>query len=272
MASPQTSAESNFVDVNGQRLHYKKWSDNGPPLIFLHGVTSSSAGWDLIAPRFASDYSVLAFDFRGHGLSSKPDQGYHWADGYAADIVAFLQGHVNEPAVLIGHSLGAMVTVPVAVQVPDKVRAIIMEDPPAFGPTESQEQTRERFRPILALKQLPFEIRVERFMEGSSLNRSAAVRRAEELGAMHEQVLVELMAGNTAFKPADWFPRVTCPSLVILGSPHRGGVVMYEDRPRMQRMLPGARLVEWDDVGHLIHFQKIEQFEAEIRTFLRELP
>ena len=80
----------------------------------------------------------MAFDFRGHGLSSKPDSGYTWANHYGADIVAFVNEHVNEPAILIGHSLGAMVTVPVAVNAPDKVRAVVLEDPPAFADQSSR--------------------------------------------------------------------------------------------------------------------------------------
>jgi pimeloyl-ACP methyl ester carboxylesterase len=268
VTSPQNEFQSLYADVNGQRLHYKKWPENGPPLIFLHGVTSSSSAWDYIVPGFASDYSVTAFDFRGHGQSSKPESGYKWAEHYGADIVAFVKEHISEPAIIIGHSLGAMVTVPVAVSVPDKVRAIVMEDPPAFASAD----TADRFKPTLMTKRLPPEMRVERFMETQGLNRGAAERRSEELEAMRENVLVELLEGGTRYDPEEWFPKVSCPSLVILGSPERGGVVKWEDRPRLQRLLKGSRMVEWDDVGHLVHFQKMERFIAEVKSFLASLP
>ena len=141
MTSHYTQAQSRYVEVNGQRLHYRLWSTDGPPLILLHGVTSSATSWDEIAPEFAADYCVMAFDLRGHGLSSKPAEGYSWADHYAADIVDFLRSHVNEPAVLVGHSLGAVVTAPVAATVPDRVRCVVMEDPPAFAPSEDHART-----------------------------------------------------------------------------------------------------------------------------------
>jgi pimeloyl-ACP methyl ester carboxylesterase len=272
LATPAVSAQSLYAEVNGQRLHYKKWSDGGPPLIFLHGVTSSSASWDLVAPRFARDFTTLALDLRGHGASSKPDRGYHWSGDYAADVLEFVQTRLNAPAVLIGHSLGAMVAAPVAARAPDKVRAIVMEDPPAFRRSDPAQSTGERFRPVLGLKRLPMDIRTERLMEDSGLNRAAARRRAEELEAMHEAVLLELMGGKTAYDPQDWFPRVTCPALVVVGAPHRGGAVQYEDRPRLQRLMPRARLVEYDDVGHLVHFHKLDRFVQDVEAFISELP
>ncbi len=69
--------------------------NNGPPLIFLHGVTSSWRAWAAIAPGFASQCRVMAFDLRGHGLSSKPDRGYTWAEDYGADIVDFINNHME---------------------------------------------------------------------------------------------------------------------------------------------------------------------------------
>ncbi len=254
---------SHFVEVNGQKLHYRQWSEEGPPLVLLHGVTSSSTSWDHIAPEFASRYRVMALDLRGHGQSSKPARGYTWADHYAADVVAFVKGHLEQPAFLVGHSLGAMVTVPVAVGAPDMVRAIVLEDPPAFPSVDR----RERFQPTLQLKRMPYQQRLQELL-AMGLSREVAVYRADNLEAMSEQVLVELMEGNTAYQADAWFPRVSCPALVILGNPDRGGVVRLADRPRLARLLKGARIVEWADVGHGVHSEQPQRFVSEVMAFL----
>ena len=272
MTTSDTSAQSRNVEVNGQTLHYKQWPESGPPLIFLHGVTSSLNSWDLIAPAFASEYSVMAFDLRGHGQSSKPERGYAWADHYAADIVAFVKEHISEPVILVGHSLGAMVAPPVAVGASGKVRAIVMEDPPAFAPSENRDHTSNRFRPVLAVKRLPPEMRVETLRETKGISREAAMLRANNLEAMAEQVLTELIEGGNAYRPDDWFPGVSCQSLVSLGNPERGGVVAWGDRARLRRLLPDAKVIEWDDVGHGIHAEQPERFIAEVKAFLRGLP
>jgi pimeloyl-ACP methyl ester carboxylesterase len=84
--------------------------------VFLHGVTDSSASWDAIASSFVDDYRVMAVDLRGHGQSDKPATGYSWESDYAKDISAFITEQLDEPAIVVGHSLGAVVSAPVAVQ------------------------------------------------------------------------------------------------------------------------------------------------------------
>ena len=123
MGSAHPEVQSRYVEANGQTLHYTQWSESGPPLIFLHGVTSSSTSWDLIAPHFTAQYRVMIFDLRGHGRSSKPRRGYTWVDHYGADLVDVINHHLGEQVIVVGHSLGAVVSVPIAVGAPDKVCA-----------------------------------------------------------------------------------------------------------------------------------------------------
>src|SRR5712691_5000830 len=47
----------------------------GPPLLLLHGAPQSHISWRLVAPKLASDYTVIAADLRGYGDSSKPPDG-----------------------------------------------------------------------------------------------------------------------------------------------------------------------------------------------------
>lgn len=270
MTTSHTEVQSSYVDVNDQRLHYKQWSDSGPPLIFLHGVTSSCSAWDDIAPQFATDYRVMAFDFRGHGLSSKPEQGYTWTGHYAPDIVDFMQNHLDEPAVVIGSSLGAAVSAPIAAGAPEKVHGIVMSDPPAFAPFEDPEHTRHRFAPTLALKRLPYEQRIEKLTEEGG-DPHAVRARADSLEAMSDGVLVEMIEGKAAYSADEWLPRVSCPALVFLANPELGGVVSREDRPRLGQLLGDVALVEFEDAGHRIHRDQPDRFVREVRAFLERI-
>ena len=270
MTSSEVSPESRYAEVNGVRLHYQEWSDQGPPLIFLHGVTNRCESWSQIAPRFADDYRVIAFDLRGHGLSDNPDAGYAWETHYAADIAEFISGNLSEPAIVVGHSLGAVVAAPVAVSAGPGVRAIVMEDPPSFV-HEDPYNPRSMFTPVLEARRMPMNLRVEALMDRMSIDRTAATLRAKSLEAMSEQVLVELLEGSTHYRPDDVLPKVACPALVILGNPSRGGVVDWDDRPRLQRLLKGASVVEWPEVGHLIHSEQPERFIGELRAFFGTL-
>jgi pimeloyl-ACP methyl ester carboxylesterase len=211
----------------------------------------------------------MAFDLRGHGRSSKPQRGYTWVDHYGADLVDVINNQIDEQVIVVGHSLGAVVAVPIAVGAPDKVRAIVLEDPPAFAPAERPNHTRARFAPILAIKRLPTEQRVARIMETMGIEREAAEMRAANLEAMSENVLIELIESDTAYVADTWLPRVSCPSLVMLGNPEHGGVVAPDDRPRLKRLLRHLTLVEWRDVGHGMHIEQPQRFVATVQAYLQ---
>ena len=78
-----------FLQLNGERFHYREWSTRGAPLVLLHGLASQSHIFDRVAPMLTDEFRVVAFDQRGHGESFKPDDGYDFAT-VSADLVAFL--------------------------------------------------------------------------------------------------------------------------------------------------------------------------------------
>jgi pimeloyl-ACP methyl ester carboxylesterase len=270
VTSSRVKSRSRYAKVNGLRLHYREWSDQGPPLIFLHGVTDRCETWDLVAPRFADDYQVMAFDLRGHGLSDRPASGYAWEPHCAADIANFISENLSEPAIVVGHSLAAVVAAPVAISVGSGVRVIVIEDPPLFT-FQNPDTPHSRFTPILATRRMPMDLRVETLISDLGIDRAAATSRAESLDSMSEQVLVELLEGSTGYRPDDLLPKLACPALVILGDPSRGGVVDRADRPRLQHLLGDASIFEWSEVGHGIHVAQPERFIGELQVFLSTL-
>lgn len=269
------SPESLYAQANGLCLHYRRWSRQGPPLLLLHGVTGDGSNWDYVAPALAqAGYRVLALDLRGHGLSSKPERGYRWAEDYAEDVVDFLRRHVQGPAILIGHSLGAVVAIPVAVRLPGAVRALVLEDPPAFAYEADRRRTQERFGPVLEWKRLPYEERVRRMIQERGMAPASAAAWARSIEAMAEGALVEMLEGHHAYDPEDWLPRVRCPTLAILGEPSLGGVVAHRHRGRLRELLSSARplkVVEWADTGHLLHASRPARFNQEVLAFLDSL-
>ena len=70
--------------------------------MLLHGLSGARSTWHDLSVDLAADHRVYAVDQRGHGSSSKTPGSYDIV-GWAADQVAFLEGIVREPAVLISH-------------------------------------------------------------------------------------------------------------------------------------------------------------------------
>lgn len=111
----------------GVRLAVREWPGEGPSILLLHGLASSSHIWDLVAPRLAPRFRVVAYDQRGHGLSGKPSSGYGF-DRLIADAVAVIRTLELERPEVVGHSWGANVALQLAVDRPQLVSSGVLID------------------------------------------------------------------------------------------------------------------------------------------------
>src|SRR5271154_1731230 len=95
-AAVSTVPESNFVDVEGAKIHYLRWGDRARPgLLLVHGNAAHAHWWDFIAPFMARDYNIAAMDLSGMGDSD-------WRPNYSMDVFAREQMAVCEHAGMFG--------------------------------------------------------------------------------------------------------------------------------------------------------------------------
>src|SRR5262245_40440162 len=83
----------------------------GPPLVIVHGAVAGSFAWGMVAPLLTSRFSVFILDRRGHGESG--NTAPYAVEREVEDIIAVLE-HIGEPAYLLGHSSGAILSLMVA--------------------------------------------------------------------------------------------------------------------------------------------------------------
>lgn len=138
-----------FAEVNGARLAWQQMG-HGPDLILVHGLAASRAFWFPAATQLQRHYRVTLFDLRGHGYSSRPEQGYRPQD-FAEDIIG-LMDHLEIPrAALIGHSYGGAAALEAAGLAPQRVTHLGLLD------------TRvTRIQPLLRLHDAPLITEVEK--------------------------------------------------------------------------------------------------------------
>jgi pimeloyl-ACP methyl ester carboxylesterase len=115
------------VHVEGVSLVVREWQGDGPSLLMIHGLASTSHIWDLVAPRLAPRFRVLAYDQRGHGVSGKPSSGYGF-DRMCADAAEVIRAERLGRTVVIGHSWGANVALELAVRRPRLVAGAVLVD------------------------------------------------------------------------------------------------------------------------------------------------
>lgn len=147
------------IRVNDISLHYQQAGDStetGLDVVLMHAVTGNLAVWLFsgLVEQLSRDYRVTAYDLRGHGFSDAPRDGYTSAD-MAADFAALHDALGLGPAVLVGHSYGAVIATHAAVEYPDKVHGVILSDPyfpglrhlePDVGQMHVWQETRDMFR------------------------------------------------------------------------------------------------------------------------------
>lgn len=119
------------ADLHGQPVSYRQLGD-GPPLLLLHGITSSSRTWDAVLPGLAERHTVIAPDLLGHGASAKPRADYSL--GAFASLVRDLLvtlGHAR--ATVVGHSLGGGVAMQFSYQFPERVERLALVSSGGLG-------------------------------------------------------------------------------------------------------------------------------------------
>jgi sigma-B regulation protein RsbQ len=104
----------------------------GRPMVFVHGFGCDQAMWRFVAPDFEVDHRVVLLDLVGAGrsdLSAYDPEKYNSLQGYASDIVEVCRELELRDAVLVGHSVSAMIGVLACQQAPDLFGALVMVGP-----------------------------------------------------------------------------------------------------------------------------------------------
>ena len=125
-------SRSRFLDVRGLRYHVREWGDaSAPKLFLLHGWMDVSASFQFTVDALARDWHVLAPDWRGFGLSQWTPGGY-WFPDYIGDLDALLDRLcADEPARVVGHSMGGNIAGLYAGIRPERVSKLVLAE--GFG-------------------------------------------------------------------------------------------------------------------------------------------
>ena len=125
---PAAYVES-FVEVAGLRLRIQDYgTPRKPPMLCLHGGAANAHWYDFVAHGFSADYHMRAVDLRGHGDSGWDDTGDYTYRRQAADVHELTQKLDLRDFILIGHSMGGMISSVYAATYPGRAKAVIIVD------------------------------------------------------------------------------------------------------------------------------------------------
>jgi 3-oxoadipate enol-lactonase len=237
-------------------------------LFFLHGVGGGRAAWDRQVPHFSErGYRCVAWDQPGYG-GTAPVEPYTFER-----VAEALRGQIEEPAVLVGHSMGGMVAQETCARFPDRVRALALTfTSPAF-PAGSGFA-----RQFVAARTGPLD-------QGKSMAEIAAGLMPTMRGTKSDPAGVELARRTMAAVPPDTYrkavhllttfdrrenlPKIRVPTLLVAGSDDR--VAPPAVLEKMSKRIPGARYVLLEGCGHLGPMDQPDAFNTVLERFLEHL-
>jgi pimeloyl-ACP methyl ester carboxylesterase len=126
---------SRYVDTGELRLHAVTGGD-GPPLLLVHGWPQTWYAWRMLMPTLAQDFSVVAVDQRGIGLSDKPQDGYDTGT-LASDLVKLMDALGHQRFALYGTDVGMPIAYALAADHPDRLDRLVVSEAPLPGVSPS---------------------------------------------------------------------------------------------------------------------------------------
>ena len=264
IASGAARWETGYVESNGIDLHYYRTGSGKTPLVLAHGLTDDGSCWSPLAATFADEFDIVAYDARGHGLSSAPGSGYGINDR-VDDLVGLLEALDLDDPILVGHSFGGNTVACTAAAYPDLPRALVLEDPAGMLGWFDDQST----------EQLVSEMRddVKRWHKQSRADLLASFEHepwAEYLYHARREVSTDItqIRREGYADPSDTFPKIACPTFVLRAD------VDDDQRERDRQSvdhLQNGRLIHVDGAGHCIRRDAFATTVEHLRSFFDEL-
>jgi len=254
------------IQLNDIELYYEI-EGAGEPVLFLHGLGSSSVAWQFQKERFAAEYQVITVDARGHGRSDKPPGPYSMTL-FAADAVGLLDALAIPAAHIVGLSLGGMIGFQMAVDYPERMLSLTAAN---SGPEVIPRTFKEK-RAIWQRQLLVNLFSMERIAETIGARLFPEPEQAEL-----RQMAIEGFTANdkTAYKAAtkailgwsvrDRLEEIRCPVLMISSDMDYTPVSAKE---AYLAEIPGARLVVIENSRHAVPLDQPVAFNAAVGEFL----
>jgi len=271
--TPVRYASCNTV-VRHQRFHFLSWGDvSKQTIVLLHGGNQSAHSWDLVSLHLSRDYHVVALDQRGHGDSEWNRGADYGIDEMSLDAEAFIEMLGPEPPVLVGHSMGGMVSLTTALRRPDLLKCMVVVD---VGP-EVGEEGRKMIHDFVG-RNIEFDdmetfldrvAEYDQFRSREHIERTLKynlIRRAD--GKYVSKADRRRFSQSRPSFTLEDFGGLTLPTLIIRGE--ESNILEPDAAVRFCDALPHGQLKVVPDCGHNVASQNTTGFLAALEPFLEQ--
>jgi pimeloyl-ACP methyl ester carboxylesterase len=278
-----------WTSRDGVKLHFRDYagpssSEGKPPVLCLHGLTRNARDFELLAPRLAAGRRVICPDMRGRGGSeyAREAASYNPAQ-YCEDLLALLEEEEISRFVAIGTSLGGLMTMSLALSIPERIVAAVLND---VGPELDSKGLRRILDNVGQGRNFPTWVHAARALENMQAGAHPGqpldfwIGKAKRMMALasngrivfdYDMKIAEPLrefnaAGRVDLWPA-WQALAGRPLLVLRGA--LSDLLTAETLRRMLDRVPGAEAVTLPHVGHAPTLDEPEAVAAIERLLAR---
>ena len=267
------------VSVNGLKLNYLDWGNEGAPdMVLVHGLRGHRHSWDDFSALVCKDFHVMALDQRGRGESDWAPDGDYSTDAYVADLAGFNEALGLNKFTLVGHSMGGRNSMTFGGKYPEKLDKLVVVD---VGPESDPRGGARIAREIINVPEEfdSFEAVVEymnkqnRFASDRVMRRRLTYATKElpngKIGWRYDLAIREARRQGISSPQEDLWPalsRITCPVLVVRGA--ETDLLTLEVAQKMVETFADGQMVEIPSAGHMVFEDNPDDFNTAVIRFL----
>jgi pimeloyl-ACP methyl ester carboxylesterase len=233
-----------------------------PPLVFIHGWCCDRSYFAPQVDHFSASHRVVAVDQRGHGKSAPAPDGDYSVAAFAADAAELIEDLGLDRPVVVGHSLGGVVSLALAASRPELVRGAVLVDP---APIVITDDLRALFGHIITTVS-SIDGR-KGFVAGMFAPMDDQARKQQiidGMSAMPDDVAVAAIAGLVDFDgPAALRACVNVPLATI------GSIAPINTQAQLNEHHPNMLVAQTLGAGHFNQLEVPDQVNAMIERFLQ---
>lgn len=270
------SAADHYVDLpGGLHVRYRdQGNPNGPTLVMVHGYSASLADWEPWVKLLGDRYRIISLDLPGQGLTRSAADYKAWPDGYV-QVVDGVTEHVGaKHFVLIGNSMGGMVSWSYALAHPEKLDGLVLVDSAGWAlkpggalifkllqnPTAA-EVIKDLDNRAMVKQGLQAAFQDPKLVDDALVDRYVDLSRAPA----HRDILIHLQQGRVE-ATKEKLATIKVPTLVMHGKLDQ--LIPFADGGRFAESVPNATLIAYDGVGHVPMEQIPEKSAADLNQWL----
>ena len=259
-----------WAEIEHSRINYVDiGSGDGPPIVFIHGLSGTWQNWLENLPYFAQKHRCIAMDLPGFGYSDMPTEKISISN-YARQVDALCEQLELGRCIVVGNSMGGFVTAELEIRHPERVeraclvaaagisvtnlrRRPVLTGARVVGALGAASAAQNRF--IVARPKLRWFFTNFIFRHPS---RIAPDLMYEQLRGAGKKGFYDAMDALTSYDFRDRLPDIKAPTLILWGE--HDMLVPVQDAQEYERLIPQSRTVILDDTGHVPMIERPAKF------------